>query len=121
MQTVGFPDWKVDMPDNTVTAISPATPEAGSAYPLAASSPAAGAPAAPKEPAKAAAPKEAAQPAGATPLTDTADVSLRYRVDEKTNELTVFVIDRASRQVLRTIPADELKQLKAGDLFQLLA
>ncbi len=50
-----------------------------------------------------------------------ADVVLRFNVDRDTREVTVYVMDRASRQVLRTIPPDELSNLKAGDLIELLA
>jgi uncharacterized FlaG/YvyC family protein len=47
------------------------------------------------------------------------DVSIRFRIDAETNQLTVFVIDRASRRVLRSIPASEFYKLQAGDLFKL--
>ena len=50
-----------------------------------------------------------------------ADILLKFRVDEKTNDITVFVIDRASKQVVRTIPPDEVTKLRAGDLIKLLA
>jgi hypothetical protein len=49
------------------------------------------------------------------------DVVLRFNVDRDTREVTVYVMDRASRQVLRTIPPDELNKLNAGDLIELLA
>ncbi len=49
------------------------------------------------------------------------DVSLKFRVDPKTHDISVFVIDRATRQVVRTIPADEYKKLQASDLLKLLA
>ncbi len=44
-----------------------------------------------------------------------------YRVDRETHEVTVYIMDRASRQIIRTIPPDELSKLKAGDLIELLA
>ena len=49
------------------------------------------------------------------------NVSIHFRLDEKTNELTVFVVDRKTKQVLRSIPASELQKLQAGDLLQLTA
>lgn len=50
-----------------------------------------------------------------------ADVFLRFRVDDETNEITVYVIDRASKRVLRTIPPEELSEMKVGELVELLA
>lgn len=50
-----------------------------------------------------------------------ANIGLKFRIDDETNEVTVYVIDRTSKQVLRTIPPEEIKNLKAGDLVELLA
>ena len=50
-----------------------------------------------------------------------ADISLHFQVDSKTKELTVFIVDRKSKKVLRSIPADELNKLQAGDLLKLTA
>jgi uncharacterized FlaG/YvyC family protein len=47
------------------------------------------------------------------------DVRLKFSVDEKTNQVTCMVIDRTSHKVIRTIPPDELKNLREGDLVQL--
>jgi len=49
------------------------------------------------------------------------DVVLKFRVDEKTQAVTVFVVDRASDSVLRTVPADELQKMSAGDLLKMAA
>lgn len=49
------------------------------------------------------------------------DVVLKFQVNEDTNEITVFLVDRASKQVLRSIPPDEVTKLKAGDLLKLSA
>ena len=65
---------------------------------------------------------EAAQPAKSRtdlPLKEMADVSLKYRVDAETKELTVMVIDKSSHKVIRTIPSEELKQFREGDLLEL--
>ncbi|GAP11981.1 uncharacterized flagellar protein FlaG [Bellilinea caldifistulae] len=51
----------------------------------------------------------------------TSDVVLRFNVNRETHEVTVYIMDRASRQIIRTIPPDELSKLKAGDLIELLA
>jgi hypothetical protein len=49
------------------------------------------------------------------------NVSLQFRVDDKTKEVTVFVVDRKSKKVLRSIPASELAKLQAGDLLKMTA
>jgi uncharacterized FlaG/YvyC family protein len=47
------------------------------------------------------------------------DVQMMFQVDEKTKDLTVFILDRSSKEVIRTIPPDEVNKLKAGDLVSL--
>jgi uncharacterized FlaG/YvyC family protein len=49
------------------------------------------------------------------------NVSIHFRLDDKTNELTVFVVDRKTKRVLRSIPASELHKLQAGELLKLTA
>ena len=49
------------------------------------------------------------------------NVSIHFRLDDKTNELTVFVVDRKTKRVLRSIPANELHKLQAGELLKLTA
>jgi hypothetical protein len=49
------------------------------------------------------------------------DVRLKFIVDAKTNDVTVLVLDKASRQIIRTIPTDELKNLTRGDLVTIFA
>jgi uncharacterized FlaG/YvyC family protein len=49
------------------------------------------------------------------------NVSIHFRLDDKTNELTIFVVDRKTKRVLRSIPASELHKLQAGDLLKLTA
>lgn len=49
------------------------------------------------------------------------DVHLKFKVDPKTNEVTVLMVDNASKRVVRTIPPDELRQMREGDLVQLMA
>ncbi|MEI7846487.1 MAG: flagellar protein FlaG [Chloroflexota bacterium] len=58
----------------------------------------------------------------AAPLVGNAsNVSLQFRVDDKTKDVTVFVVDRKSKKVLRSIPANELAKLQSGDLLKLTA
>lgn len=68
-------------------------------------------------------PEPAAKPAteAPSPANNTAHIALQFRIDNQTNQLTVFVVDRASKRVLRSIPANELYELQAGDLLKLTA
>ena len=50
-----------------------------------------------------------------------ADIRLKYMLDAKTNEVTVYVLDRESEEVIRTIPPGELAKLCAGELLELFA
>jgi uncharacterized FlaG/YvyC family protein len=70
----------------------------------------------------AAKPTEAAKAAAERsklPIREMSDIQLKYRVNPDTKELTVMVVDKASHKVIRTIPAEEIKNLNAGDLIQL--
>jgi uncharacterized FlaG/YvyC family protein len=49
------------------------------------------------------------------------NVSIHFRLDDKTHELTVFVVDRKTKRVIRSIPASELHKLQAGELLKLTA
>jgi len=49
------------------------------------------------------------------------NVSIHFKVDDETKQLTVFVVDKRSKRVIRTIPASELSKLQAGDLLKLTA
>ncbi len=49
------------------------------------------------------------------------NVSIHFRVDDKTDNVTVFLVDRKTRKVLRSIPADELQKLQIADLLKLTA
>lgn len=50
-----------------------------------------------------------------------ADFTLEFQVDETTNDVTVYILDRNSHEVVRTIPPEELTNLNPGDLLQLFA
>ena len=47
------------------------------------------------------------------------NISLQFKIDSKTNVITVLILDKASRKVIRTIPPDELADLRQGDLVEL--
>lgn len=49
------------------------------------------------------------------------NISIHFRVDEATNDITIFLVDRKSHKVLRSIPADELQKMQIGDLLKLTA
>ena len=49
------------------------------------------------------------------------NVSLHFQVDDETQQLTVFLVDKATRRVIRSIPTSELNKLQAGDLLKLTA
>ena len=49
------------------------------------------------------------------------DVRLRFEIDPKTNEVTILLVDVASRRVVRTIPPDELRKMAENELVDLFA
>lgn len=49
------------------------------------------------------------------------NISIHFDVDEDTKRLVVIVTDRDSGRILRTIPANELDKMQAGDLLKLKA
>ena len=66
--------------------------------------------------------KEAAKEAAKeTVSSNPLDVYLRFRIDQKTQDVTVFLLNQQTREVIRTIPPSELAKLKPGDLVNLFA
>jgi uncharacterized FlaG/YvyC family protein len=57
----------------------------------------------------------------ALPITNTSNVFLKFKVDEDTRNITVYVIDRETKRVLRSIPPEEMNKLQTGDLLELIA
>lgn len=49
------------------------------------------------------------------------NISVHFRINDDTNELTVFVVDRENKKVLRAIPSSEFSKLNAGDILELTA
>jgi uncharacterized FlaG/YvyC family protein len=49
------------------------------------------------------------------------DSYLKFKVDPKTNSITVYVLDRTTKKILRTIPPEELGKMASGDLLELFA
>jgi uncharacterized FlaG/YvyC family protein len=48
-----------------------------------------------------------------------ANVSIHFRVDDKTDSVTMFLVDRKSKKVLRSIPTSELQKMQIADLLKL--
>jgi hypothetical protein len=48
------------------------------------------------------------------------NIRLHFKIDPKTEELTVLMVDTATQRVVRTIPPDELRQMTQGDLVEVL-
>jgi uncharacterized FlaG/YvyC family protein len=49
------------------------------------------------------------------------NINVRFRIDEKTNDVTVYLLNQETRQVIRTIPPGEIAKLTPGDLVNLFA
>lgn len=49
------------------------------------------------------------------------EISLKFRTDEETGATTIFVVDRQTKKVLRTIPFSELNKISVGELINLTA
>jgi uncharacterized FlaG/YvyC family protein len=47
------------------------------------------------------------------------NVSIHFRVDDETNNVTIFLVDRQSKKVLRSIPSSELQKMQIGDILKL--
>jgi uncharacterized FlaG/YvyC family protein len=49
------------------------------------------------------------------------NTSLRFQINDDTNEITVLIVDRDTEKVLHTIPAEAIKNIPAGKLMQYFA
>lgn len=47
------------------------------------------------------------------------DVRLRFQVDQETHDVTVLVLDKKTNDLIRTIPPEELKKFREGDMVAL--
>lgn len=66
-----------------------------------------------------AAEKPQAEPKETAGLANMANVRLEFRVNEKTNDVTVVIYDKTTDHVVRTIPQEEMKNLRSGDLVRM--
>lgn len=46
------------------------------------------------------------------------NTSLQFRVDEKTNQVTILIKDKDSDKVIRTIPPEAIKDIPTGQLME---
>ncbi len=53
------------------------------------------------------------------PLFQMADVHLKFVIDAETKDVTILILDRTSRKVVRTIPPEEMAKIDPGELLQL--
>jgi hypothetical protein len=63
-------------------------------------------------------PSEPTKPAASDPIRD---LRLQFRVDPRTNDIVVLMIDRATKRVVRAIPPQELAKFDKGQLLELIA
>ena len=49
------------------------------------------------------------------------DVQLRFEVDQHSKQVTVYLVDKATHRVVRSIPPNEVSKLKEGDLVDLFS
>lgn len=61
-----------------------------------------------------------AQPSAAMPLRSMVAYQLKFELDAETREVTIFVVDKSTKEVVRTIPPEALAKLNAGDLLEIL-
>jgi len=61
--------------------------------------------------------EQAAQKPAQVPLISR-DTNLKFQVDDKTHQVTIMIMDRATNKVITTIPPDKIKDVPPGDLLQ---
>lgn len=49
------------------------------------------------------------------------NLALRFRIDPDTHNVTVLLVDQATKKIVRSVPPEDLQKLNSGDLVQLLA
>ncbi|HEY9077883.1 MAG TPA: flagellar protein FlaG [Anaerolineaceae bacterium] len=49
------------------------------------------------------------------------DIRVQFELDPKTSDLTVLVVDRENKRVVRTIPPEDLDKYKDSGIFDLFA
>ncbi|MBL8097138.1 MAG: flagellar protein FlaG [Anaerolineales bacterium] len=49
------------------------------------------------------------------------NLALRFRIDPDTHDVTVLLVDQATKRIVRSVPPEDLQKLNNGDLVHLLA
>lgn len=57
------------------------------------------------------------QKSGVKSARNFATTRLQFRMDDKTNEVTIMIVDKATDKVIRTIPPEAIKDLPTGELL----
>jgi hypothetical protein len=60
-----------------------------------------------------------AKPSAAVAPGKGTEIMLRFQVDPQTRQVTIFVLDKTHRNVIRTIPPEEMRRLKVGEIVDL--
>lgn len=60
--------------------------------------------------------QQAAKTAYASNVTG-ANTKLQFRVDDKTNDVTIMIMDKETDKVIRTIPPEAIKDIPTGQLM----
>jgi hypothetical protein len=47
------------------------------------------------------------------------NLSLKFKIDEKTKDVTILMIDRETHKVVRSIPPEEMSKMDPGELLEL--
>ena len=66
-------------------------------------------------------PKETKTQVESKPAVMGDNVSLKFIVDNESNNITVLVLDKSNNKIIRAIPPEELNQFREGDLLSLFA
>jgi len=64
---------------------------------------------------------EAQPEAKAEKTANPTDITLKFKIDEKTQDVTILILNRSTRQLVRTIPPEEMNKIEPGDLLELFA
>lgn len=59
---------------------------------------------------------KASEPVSRGPFRDT---TIRFEVDAETHDVTLLIMDRETREVIRSIPPEEMRLMDPGELLEL--
>lgn len=64
-------------------------------------------------------PRDGPRPAGKSTNDGIRNLTLRFRIDPETHDVTVLIVDPSTRRVVRSVPPEELAKLIEGELVEL--